>query len=94
MAQKRCKPYTGGEWSIGGVTPYRPPHTLSAIEAAAEAAEIRARWLPFAEARAAEGRRWYPGIVAWYRRELQRLDAVIAADAPQKRTRRRKDSAA
>lgn len=94
MAQKRRKPYTGGEWAIGACRPYRPPHTLSALEAAQQAAEIRAHWLPFAEARAAEGRRWYAGICQWYRRELARLEAVIAADAPQKRTRRRKDSAA
>jgi hypothetical protein len=91
MAQKRRKPYEGGEWAIGACRPYRPPHTLSALEAAAEAAEIRAHWLPFAEARAAEGRRWYGGIVAWYERELTELDAVIAAQAtPQKRARRQR----
>lgn len=91
---KRRSKYEGGDWSIGSCKPYRPPHTLTAIEAAQQAAEIRDRWLPFAEARAAEGRKWYPGICAWYRRELTRLDAQIAADAPQKRTRRTKVSAA
>lgn len=92
--RKRYKPYTGGDWSIGGCQPYRAPHERSAIEAAARACEIRDHWLPIAEARAAEGRRWYPGICEVYRRELAQLDALIAADAPQKHDQAQKASAA
>lgn len=82
--------YTGGDWAIGSCTPYRAPATLTAIEAAQRAREVREHWLPFAEARAAEGRKWYPGIVTWYERELTELDTVIAAQtAPAKRQRRK-----
>lgn len=94
MAQKRRKPYTGGDWAIGSCQPYRAPHERSAIEAAARACEIRDHWLPIAEARAAEGRAWYRGICAVYRSELAALDAVIEASAPQKRDQRQKVSAA
>lgn len=76
--------YTGGAWSIGSVRPYRPPATLTALEAAARAREIRDHWLPIAQERAAQGRRWYPGMVAWYERELHALDAVSAAQTAQK----------
>lgn len=78
--------YTGGEWAIGGCQPYRAPHALTAIEASARAREIRAHWLPIAQERAAQGRKWYPGMVAWYERELSSLDDMIAAQtAPAQR---------
>lgn len=75
---KRRSVYEGGEWSIGGVTPYRAPHTLTAIEAATRAREIRAHWLPIAEQRRDAGRKWYAGICEVYRCELRALDARIA----------------
>jgi len=75
--------YEGGAWSIGSCNPYRPPHTLSAHEAAQRAHEVRERYLPFAEARAAEGRKWYAQIAAWYRAELDELDARAAHTPPQ-----------
>ncbi|HMM29945.1 MAG TPA: hypothetical protein PKD46_16810 [Aggregatilineaceae bacterium] len=87
----RRKPYEGGAWSVGSCQPYRAPATLTAIEAAQRAREVRDHWLPIAQERAAEGRRWYPGIVAFYVAELAQLDAVIAAQtAPAKRQRRKR----
>lgn len=86
--------YEGGAWALGSCTPYRPPHTLSAIEAAQRRQEVITRWLPVARERAAQGRKWYDGITRFYLDELAQLDAMIAADAPQKRDRRRKVSAA
>lgn len=87
------KPYTGGAWSIGSCNPYRPPHALSAFEAAARAKDIREHWLPIAEARAAAGRRWYPEMVAWYQRELAALDAVIALATARKHAKSRRKQA-
>lgn len=83
--------YEGGAWSIGSCRPYRPPATLSALEAAQRRQEVITHWLPFAEARAAEGRRWYGGICQFYLDELAALDAQIAAQtAPAKRQRRKR----
>lgn len=87
----RYKPYEGGEWSIGGVKPYVPLAQRSAIELAQRRQEVAGHFLPFAEARAAEGRKWYPGICEVYRVELQQIDALLAAQAtPQKRARRQR----
>jgi len=87
----RYKPYEGGEWSIGGVVPYVPLAQRSAIELAQRRQVITDKFLPFAEARAAEGRKWYPGMVAWYEAELQQIDALLAAQATtQKRARRQR----
>ena len=91
MAQKRRKPYEGGEWSIGGVVPYVPLAQRSAIELAQRRQEVAGHFLPFAEARAAEGRKWYPGICEVYRAELQQIDALLATEATtQKRPRRKR----
>lgn len=88
--RRRRVPYEGGAWSVGSCQPYRPPATLTAIEAAQRAREVRAHWLPFAEARAAEGRKWYAGVCRFYVAELAQLDARIAAQtAPAKRQRRK-----
>lgn len=86
----RRKPYEGGPWAWGSCKPYRPPHTLSAIELAQRRQEVAGRFLPFAEARAAEGRKWYSGIVAWYQRELTEIDALLEEAATQKRQRRKR----
>lgn len=91
--RSRRAPYQGGAWAWGGCNPYRFPQERTPLEAAARAREIRAHWLPIAEARAAEGRRWYRGICAVYRSELAQLDAMIA-DAPQERGEPQKASAA
>jgi len=90
MAQKRRKPYEGGEWSIGGVVPYVPLAQRSAIELAQRRQVITDKFLPFAEARAAEGRKWYPGICEVYRAELQQIDALLEEATPQKRARRQR----
>ena len=87
----RRKPYEGGPWAIGACKPYRPPHTLSAIELAQRRQEVLTHWLPIAQERAAAGRKWYPGMVAWYQRELTEIDALLAAQATtQKRARRQR----
>lgn len=87
----RRKPYEGGPWAIGGVKPYVPLARRSAIELAQRRQEVAGHFLPFAEARAAEGRKWYPGMVAWYEAELQQIDALLAAQATtQKRARRQR----
>lgn len=95
QAKKRGRrtPYEGGDWAIGACKPYRPPHTLSALELAQRRQEITDKLLPFAEARAAEGRKWYPGMVAWYQRELQQIDALLAAQATSHKRQRRKRAA-
>lgn len=66
QAKKRGRrtPYTGGDWAIGACQPYRPPHTLSALELAQRREEVLTHWLPIAQERAAAGRRWYPDMVA------------------------------
>lgn len=87
----RYKPYEGGPWAIGGVKPYVPLAQRSAIELAQRRQEVAGHFLPFAEARAAEGRKWYSGIVAWYQRELTEIDALLATEATtQKRQRRQR----
>lgn len=87
----RRKPYEGGPWAIGACKPYRAPHTLSAIELAQRRHEVAGHWLPIAQERAAAGRKWYSGIVAWYQRELTEIDALLATEATtQKRQRRQR----
>lgn len=87
----RRKPYEGGPWAIGGVKPYVPLARRSVIELAQRRQEVAGHFLPFAEARAAEGRKWYRGIVAWYQRELTEIDALLATEAAtQKRARRQR----
>jgi len=83
----RRKPYEGGPWAIGGVKPYVPLARRSAIELAQRRQEVAGHFLPFAEARAAEGRKWYPGICEVYRVELQQIDALLATQKRQRRQR-------
>lgn len=89
----RRKPYEGGDWAIGGVKPYVPLAQRSAIELAQRRQEVLTHWLPFAEARAAEGRKWYSGIVAWYQRELTEINALLATEAATQKRQRRKRAA-
>ncbi|MCZ2095980.1 MAG: hypothetical protein LC121_06845 [Anaerolineae bacterium] len=77
MGKRRSK-YEGGDWAIGACKPYRPPHTLSAIELAQRAKEVREHYLPYAERQAAAGRPWWAGIAQFYRHELAQLDAKTA----------------
>lgn len=86
MAKKSV--YEGGQWAIGGVISRKPPKTT--VEAARRREQILSHWLPYAERRAAEQSRWYPGIVSIYRAELVELDRLIAAQtAPAQKRRTR-----
>lgn len=89
--RSRRKPYEGGPWAWGSCKPYRPPHTLSALELAQRRQEVTGHFLPIAQERAAAGRPWYGGICRFYESELQQIDALLAAQAtPQKPARRQR----